>query len=167
MPPRRNLATGPNALEIGDGSVHPKLVDILVDDATHLGSQMMDAIGQLVSVIDRDRVARQPAEGAGCSLMDFCSHHSESFDGRGNHISAKNWLNDVKELLATLGCTNEQKVAYATYKLNGEAKRWWQDKKVVLVVDLGSKTAISWEVFKHEFNQHFFPRVVQKAKVGD
>jgi hypothetical protein len=66
----------------------------------------------------------------------------------------------VEELLATLGCTNEQKVAYATYKLTGEAKRWWQNKKVVLVADLGSETTISWEVFKHEFNRHFFPRVM-------
>jgi hypothetical protein len=37
----------------------------------------------------------------------------------------ENWLNDVEELLVTLGCTNEQKVAYAAYKLMGEAKRWW------------------------------------------
>jgi hypothetical protein len=151
-------------LEIGEGSVHPESVDIPVDEATLPGSQVMDAIGQLVSAIDCDRVARQPAEGTGCSLKDFCSHHSESFDGRGDHISAENWLNDVEELLATLGCTNEQKVAYAAYKLTGEAKRWWQDKKVVLVADLGSETAISWEVFKHEFNRHFFPRVVQEAK---
>jgi hypothetical protein len=27
----------------------------------------------------------------------------------------------------------------------------------VLVTDLGLKTAISWDVFKHEFNRHFFP----------
>jgi hypothetical protein len=73
----------------------------------------------------------------------------------------------VEELLATLGCTNEQKVAYATYKLTEEAKRWWQDKKAVLVVDLGSETAISWEVFKHKFNRHFFPRVVQEAKAQE
>jgi hypothetical protein len=111
----------------------------------------------LVSALDCDRVARQLAEGAGCSLKDLCSHHSESFDGRGDHIHTKNWLNNVEVLLATLGCTNKQKVAYATYKLTGEAKRWWQDKKVVLVADLGSETAISWEVFKHEFNWHFFP----------
>jgi hypothetical protein len=38
---------------------------------------------------------------------------------------------------------------------------------VVLVADLGSKTAISWEVFKHEFNRHFFPRVVQEAKAQE
>ena len=37
----------------------------------------------------------------------------------------------------------------------------------MLVVDLGMETAISWEVFKHEFNQHFFPRVVQKAKARE
>jgi hypothetical protein len=48
-------------------------------------------------------------------------------------------------------------VAYVAYKLTGEAKRWWQDKKVVLVSEFGLKTAISWKVFKHEFNQHFFP----------
>jgi hypothetical protein len=58
MPPRRNPATGPNALEIGEGSVHPEPVDIPVEEATLPGSQVMEAIGQLVSAINRDRVVR-------------------------------------------------------------------------------------------------------------
>jgi hypothetical protein len=49
----------------------------------------------------------------------------KSFDERGDHIRVENWLNDMEELLATLGCMNEQKVAYATYKLTGEPKCWW------------------------------------------
>ena len=106
MPPRRNPATGPNALEIGKGSVHPEPVDIPIGEVTLPGSQVMYAIGQLVSALDRDKIARQPAEGTGCSPKDFCSHHLESFDRRGDHILVKNWLNDVEELLATLGCTN-------------------------------------------------------------
>jgi hypothetical protein len=53
------------------------------------------------------------------------------------------------------------------YKLTGEAKCWWQDKKVVLVIDLGSEIAIFWEVFKHEFNRHFYPRIVQEAKAQE
>jgi hypothetical protein len=89
-------------------------------------------------------------------LKDFCSHHSKSFDGRGDHISVENWLNNMEKLLATTRCMNEQKVAYTSYKLMGEAKRWWHDKKAVLVADLGSETSISWDVFKHEFNPHFF-----------
>jgi hypothetical protein len=54
-----------------------------------------------VLALDRDRVARQLVEGTRCSLKDICSHHLESFDGKGDHINAKNWLNDVGELLAT------------------------------------------------------------------
>ena len=94
---------------IGDqrGSVHPEPMDIPIDEVTLPGSQVMDAIGQLVSVLDHDRVARQPAEGTRCSLKHFCSHHSDSFDGRGDHICTENWLNDVEELLVTLGCTDE------------------------------------------------------------
>jgi hypothetical protein len=103
MPPRRNPAIGPNALEIGEGSVHPEPVDIPVEESTLNRSQVMKTIDQLVLAIDRDRMARQPVEGTGCSLKDFCSHHSESFDGKGDHTSAENLLNDVEELLATLG----------------------------------------------------------------
>jgi hypothetical protein len=82
-------------LEIEEGSVHPKSVGIPIDETTHPGSQVMDAIGLLVLAIDHDRVTRQPAKGTRCSLKDFCSHHSESFDGTGDHTSAENWLNDV------------------------------------------------------------------------
>jgi hypothetical protein len=160
MLPRRNPATGPNALDIEEGSVHLEPMDIPVEESTLPGIQVMEAIGLLISAIDHVRVARQPVEGTGCSLKDFCSHHSESFDEKGDQTSAENWLNNVEELLATLGCTNEQKVAYAAYKLTREAKRWCQDKKVVLVANLGVETTISWEVFKHEFNWHFFPRFV-------
>jgi hypothetical protein len=75
MLPRRNPTTGSNALEISVGSVHPEPMDIPIDGATLPGSQVMDVIDQLVLAIDRDRVARQLAEGTGCSLKDFCSHH--------------------------------------------------------------------------------------------
>jgi hypothetical protein len=65
MLPRRNPTTRPNALEIGEGSVNLEPMDIPIDEATLLGSQVMDVIGQLVLALDRDRVARQPAEGIG------------------------------------------------------------------------------------------------------
>jgi hypothetical protein len=90
MPPQRNPATRSNVLEIKNGSVHPEPMDIPIDEATLSGSQVIDAIRQLVLAIDHDRVTRQPAEGTGCSLKDFCSRHSESFGGRGDHICAKN-----------------------------------------------------------------------------
>ena len=113
---QKNPATGPNALEIEspEGNGHPELVDIPMYEAAPQGSQVMDAIGQLVLALDHDRLARQLVEGTGCSLKDFCSHHLASFDGRGDYINVENWLNNVKELLATTGCTNEQKLLATT-----------------------------------------------------
>jgi hypothetical protein len=37
----------------------------------------------------------------------------------------------------------------------------------VHVTNLGSETAISLDVFKHKFNWHFFPQVVQEAKTRE
>ena len=37
----------------------------------------------------------------------------------------------------------------------------------MLATDLGLETTISWEVFKHEFNRHFFPWVVQEVKARE
>jgi hypothetical protein len=58
MPPQRNAVIGSNALEIREGSVHLKPVDIPNDEVTLPGSQVIDEIGQLVSALDLDRVAR-------------------------------------------------------------------------------------------------------------
>jgi hypothetical protein len=60
-----------------------------------------------VLALDLIRVARQPIEVTGCSLKDFYSHHSKSFDGRCDHISIENWLNDMEDSLAITGCMNE------------------------------------------------------------
>jgi hypothetical protein len=62
-------------------------------------------------------VLGQCAGEHGCSFHDFYSHHFSTYDGTGGHLSVENWLNDIEELLETVGCTEEQKVAYTTFKL--------------------------------------------------
>jgi hypothetical protein len=93
MPPRRNRATRPNVLEIRnpEDDIHPEPVDIPVYKAAPPGrDQTMDAISQLMSALDCDRVARQPAVESGCSLKDFCHHKPDSFDGTSDHIRVEN-----------------------------------------------------------------------------
>jgi hypothetical protein len=93
MPPRRNRVTRPNVLEIRnlEDDIHPEPVDISVYAAAPpRRDQTMDAISQLVSALDCDRVARQPTVESGCSLKDFCHHKPDSFDGTGDYISVEN-----------------------------------------------------------------------------
>ena len=88
-------------------------------------------------------MARQLAFGPGCSLKDFCSHHSDCFNKTSDHISVHNWLNDIEEVLSTTRCTEEQKVVYTSYRLTGKAKCWLQTKKALLTVELGLEIVIT------------------------
>jgi hypothetical protein len=69
-------------------------------------------------------------------------------------------LNDIKELLEAIGCTEEQKVASTTYKLSGKAKSWWQARKVLFAMELDAGKFILCDMFKEEFNIQFCPKVV-------
>jgi hypothetical protein len=71
MPPRRNPTTEPNAWEIRS-------------PGGNVHPEPMDILVNEAT----------PAEKS-------ISHHSEIFNGRGDHIKAENWLNDVEELLTT------------------------------------------------------------------
>jgi hypothetical protein len=61
----------------------------------------------------------------GCPFKIFERLSIPMFDGKLGPIEAENWL--------------------------VEAKRWWNAKKVLLVQELGSERAISWERFQKEF----------------
>jgi hypothetical protein len=87
----------------------------------------------------------------GCPFKIFERLSIPMFDGKLGPIEAENWLVDVEEILQLARCTEEQKVQYIAYRLSGEAKRWWNAKKVLLVQELGSERAISWERFQKEF----------------
>ncbi|XP_062164965.1 uncharacterized protein LOC133871551 [Alnus glutinosa] len=105
----------------------------------------------------------------GCPFKRFERLNMPMFDGKQGPIESENWLVDVEEILQLAGCTEEQKVQYTAYRLSGEAKRWWNAKKVLLVQELGSERVISWELadeenrvrkFEQGLNQRILDQVV-------
>lgn len=48
-------------------------------------------------------------------------------------------------------------VLYGSYLLQGEAANWWQTKRQLLEMELGSFAAVSWRRWKKEFDDRFFP----------
>jgi hypothetical protein len=58
-------------------------------------------------------------------------------------MECENWLIDVEEILRLTGCTEEQKVQCTVYRLLGEARHWWNAKKLLLIQELGSEETIS------------------------
>ncbi|XP_035546535.1 uncharacterized protein LOC118348602 [Juglans regia] len=71
-------------------------------------------------------------------------------------------LQDIEEILRVLTYTDEQKVAYSTFKLTGEAKRWWISERTIREVE--GTEVVSWLHFKQIFLERFFPSSFREDK---
>ncbi|XP_057975930.1 uncharacterized protein LOC131163350 [Malania oleifera] len=72
-----------------------------------------------------------------------------SFVGGLDPIVAENWVQDVEKILAVLACSDEQKVAFASFKLTGERP---------------DPVPVSWSRFKELFFERYFPAIIRSAK---
>ena len=70
----------------------------------------------------------------------------------------------MEKLLKALECTDSQKVRFATFKLIGEAKRWWRSTKAILEGMDIERNPITWEKFKGIFYDNYFPEVIRERK---
>ena len=87
-----------------------------------------------------------------------------SFDGKPDPTEAENWFLQMEKLLEALDCTDSQKVRFATFKLIGEAERWWRSTKAILEGMDTERNPITWEKFKGVFYDNYFPEVVRERK---
>ncbi|XP_040998126.1 uncharacterized protein LOC121244157 [Juglans microcarpa x Juglans regia] len=88
--------------------------------------------------------------------------HPPTFDGRGDATLAEDWIQDIEEVLCVLNCTDRRKVLYSTFKLTGEAKRWWISERTIREAD--GRGVVSWPHFKQIFFDRFFPRSIRDAR---
>ncbi|XP_057953972.1 uncharacterized protein LOC131148268 [Malania oleifera] len=66
-----------------------------------------------------------------CTINQFTHLKPSSFEGGTNPIKAEMWMQEMEKILVVLNCTEEQKVLFATFKLVGEAERWWHAMKLL------------------------------------
>lgn len=95
---------------------------------------------------------QQRSEPRGCPEEKFLVYRFPSFMGTEGPMSANKWLLDLERTFDISGCTEDQKVQYARYLLQGEAGFWWETKRQLLAMELGNLATLTWERFKQEFD---------------
>ncbi|KAF5469513.1 hypothetical protein F2P56_013578, partial [Juglans regia] len=101
---------------------------------------------------------------AGCTYERFLAHRTPTFTGEEDPLRARRWIQDLEITFEVYGCTEAQIVLYGSYMLQGEAPNWWETKQSLLEMELGSLAAVSWQCFKKEFDDRFFPVSVRRQK---
>ncbi|KAF5458851.1 hypothetical protein F2P56_022851 [Juglans regia] len=100
-----------------------------------------------------------------CTIEQFNQMHPPTFDGPGDLTLAEDWIQDIEEILHILNCTDKQKVLYSTFKLTGEAKRWWISERTIREAD--GRGVVSWLHFKQIFFDRFFPTSIRDTRAKD
>ncbi|XP_057954055.1 uncharacterized protein LOC131148334 [Malania oleifera] len=126
--------------------------------SSHVGASSMGGS-------DSNQVLRSVAQQS-CTIEQFTQMNSPDFSGGANPVIVKNWVQEIENILAVLRCTDEQKVLYATFKLMGDAERWWLVMKL-LEEQRPIPIALTSSRFKEIFFDRYFPTSVRNAKVEE
>lgn len=67
----------------------------------------------------------------------------------------------MEKIFEAMACTDEQRVRYAVYMLEGEAEHWWRTARIAHERD---GTAITWEQFLRAFDRQYYSDSVRDRK---
>ena len=68
----------------------------------------------------------------------------------------------MEKIFDMVGCTEVQKVYFASFKLKGEAEQWWRSTKKTL--PLAEDEILTWTIFLEAFYEKYFPKSVRDGK---
>jgi hypothetical protein len=79
-------------------------------------------------------------------LTRFLRLRPSTFTNSSEPIMADDWLCLVNKNLVTIGCTNAEKVRFATHLLEGPATSWWENHQITHPIE-----EVNCEMFQEEF----------------
>ncbi|WP_198155512.1 retrotransposon gag family protein, partial [Candidatus Burkholderia verschuerenii] len=97
----------------------------------------------------------------GRALKEFLKFHPPTFRGIGNEEDAELWLEKIVKIYAPLHYSEERKIQFAAFLLEGSAEAWWRVTEQKWV-----QTAVqrSWQAFRTEFEAKYIPKVVREKR---
>ena len=80
-------------------------------------------------------------------LTRFLRLRPEKFSRATEPMMANDWLRSINKDLVTIGCTDAEKVRFATHLLEGPAASWWENFQITHPI-----ADVTWEIFEDGFH---------------
>lgn len=105
-----------------------------------------------------------PTENDDRAMERFLKFQPPHFAGTTNYEEAELWIGRMEKIYRPLNYTEERKVTFAVYLLDGDAEMWW---KHVEQRWLDNHVPHTWENFSKAFHDKYLPRFVQRQKENE
>lgn len=80
---------------------------------------------------------------------------------------SEKWIKDHKRSFEICGCIEDQKEQYTSYLLQEEASVWWNTKRKLIIIYLGSLGAISLHRFEKKCEDCLFLAILRQWKARE
>jgi hypothetical protein len=91
---------------------------------------------------------------------EFMSHKPPTFSNSADPLQADGWLKSMDKMLNIAQCTDREKVLYASGRLTGPAKDWWD---AYCAAHTATNT-ITWAEFSTQLRNYHIPASLMKIK---
>ncbi|XP_048136674.1 uncharacterized protein LOC125315532 [Rhodamnia argentea] len=95
-------------------------------------------------------------------VEQFLKLKPAKFTGKGDPEAAPRWIEDPEKALEVLGCTEEEKVMLARYRLRDTASDWWKATRGRVFPE---GTLPNWTIFTEVFNGKYFSETAREQKM--
>lgn len=145
------------------GSRAPRAVQLTVETSKKL-EDVYRAIGSPTHVIEQHirNGEKNKKHKASCTIKQLRHLNPPFFRGATYHLVAETWVTQMEKIFDVLDCAEEQKLPFATFIFEGEAKHWWRMiNRILLQRD---DEPLTWDIFLEAFNYKYFPLSVWDHK---
>ncbi|KAF1862595.1 hypothetical protein Lal_00014135 [Lupinus albus] len=94
-------------------------------------------------------------------LDEFCRRNPPQFEVGFAPGAAYEWIQGLERISRAMGCSDAQKVTFASYVLVKDAENWWEYARRQLESE---GRAITWEFFKERFLHKYFTADLKRKK---
>ena len=136
MPPRR---ANPNQ---NNNNFTPEMQQMMAAQ-----TQLMQQMTTFIQNLNNNNNNNQNNPPALDMLTKFLKLRPARFSGTTDPMEADDWLRSVNKDLVTVGCTDEEKVRFAAFLLEGPAATWWDNFQITTPLE-----DVTWAIFEDGFH---------------
>lgn len=154
---------GPQNVQNVNTNAHPNGAGNGVPDLTQLLQAIAAAAAANMAQQQNARVPLRHQMTRSQLLDTFCKRRPPIFFGEPDPAVAEAWLKQFTKLLEVLNVVDvADRIALASFQLQGEADHWWDLLKTTQNVE-----TMTWQNFVDAFNGKYFPAPVKQAMIQE
>ncbi|GKE73427.1 putative reverse transcriptase domain-containing protein, partial [Tanacetum coccineum] len=115
------------------------------DTAAIIAQQLQTILPQIVTQVTNN-VNNANGGNNGCTYKGFMTCNPKEYDGNGGAIALTRWIEKMENVIDNSGCSENQKVKYATSSFVNKALTWWNTQ--VQARGREATIGVSWTDFK-------------------